>query len=759
METGHEIIIKGIVQGVGFRPLVYQLAKKLNLKGSVQNNQQGVVIQVQGDKNKAQQLISQILNNPPPNSIISSVETFPLTNMSFQDFSISHSQETGHATTLILSDLATCQACTAELFDNKNRRYLYPFINCTHCGPRFSIVKDLPYDRKKTSMAGFKMCSLCLSEYQNPLDRRFHAQPNCCPQCGPQVSLLCQKGSLIAEKTLAFEHAATFLKAGKIIAIKGIGGFHLICDATNSDSINRLRQLKKRTRKPLALMCLDLNQAKSLCDINPIEQNYLISAAAPIVLCSKKMDCPLPNNLAPLNPDLGIMLAYSPLHLVLLKQFQGPIVATSGNLSDEPICIEFTEAIDHLSTIADYFLTHNRPIVRPLEDSVVKVIYKRPQFLRLARGYAPFFMKQDQLTPKKTLAMGGDLKSAYALQINSTVLMSQYLGDLSHTKTLELFEDEIQKTLKLYQSPLDNVISDLHPNYVSHQEAFRFKVPTHLVQHHLAHLLSVVAEHELKGKVLGFIFDGTGMGIDNSIWGGEFLQVDLDKRHVFRFGHLLPFRLIGNNRASTEGKLPALGLLHSALKRQFISSSAYAQKLADLNVTVNETRLINSEGLMTSSVGRLFDGLAAIMRVCEKSQFEGDAAMQLEFLSNSNFSNTKYQVDLIKSGHTTLLDPIPMIASVIKDLNANIGVENCSIAFHQWLIEAISLIAQQSTMQQIVLSGGCFQNRILLEGSINRLNQAKLRPFWAQQLPPNDQGLGLGQIMGQEFTFKDLPCV
>ena len=571
-----KITIHGAVQGVGFRPFVYRLATNLNLAGWVSNTTQGVFIEVEGDKKTLDQFLLRLQREAPPRAFIQSFEFSFLDFIGFSDFKIRESDSSGAKTVLVLPDIATCQDCLRDIFDPSNRRYLYPFTNCTNCGPRFSIIETLPYDRLNTSMKMFKMCPECQAEYDNPLNRRFHAQPNACTACGPQLELWDNEGKVLSSQHNALIQAVDGIRAGKIVAIKGLGGFHLIVDARNDDAVQRLRDRKHREEKPFALMYPTLDAIKLDCQVNELEERLLFSPESPIVLLSRKQSAisnqqsdsnrqqlktsnqqlSVTNSIAPNNPYLGVMLPYTPLHYILMKELGFPIVATSGNLSDEPICTNEHEAVNRLRDIADMFLVHNRHIVRHVDDSIVRVMMERELVLRRARGYAPLPIQIRARCDAPLLAVGAHLKNTIALASNDNIFISQHIGDLETRESLDAFHNVISDFKTLYETKPTKIICDLHPDYLSSKFARSTDIPLIEIQHHYAHIASCMAENQLEGDVLGVSWDGTGYGPDGTIWGGEFLsttQTSFTRVATFR-----PFRLPGGEIAIKEPRRTAL---------------------------------------------------------------------------------------------------------------------------------------------------------------------------------------------------------
>ncbi|MBV5260733.1 carbamoyltransferase HypF [Synechococcus moorigangaii CMS01] len=741
--------IQGTVQGVGFRPFVYQLATKLDLFGWVSNSAAGVTIEVEGGRSPLNLFLKKLQIELPPNAKIDALKSQYLEPVGFKDFQIRTSQ-TGKKIAIVLPDLATCSECIAEIFDPQNRHYQYPFTNCTHCGPRYSIIETLPYDRPLTSMADFPMCADCQREYQDPGDRRFHAQPNACSTCGPQLKFL-------THSKTNFEHqnpltlAIQYLRDGKIIALKGLGGFQLLADARNFQAVQKLRDRKQRPDKPLAVMYPDLNSIKHDCFLSEIAEKQLASQASPIVLLQKRETFKLAKNVAVNNPNLGVMLPYTPLHHLLLKTLDFPVVATSGNLSDEPIYIDETEALVKLKNVADGFLSHNRRILRPVDDSVVRVMNNTPVILRRSRGYAPEPITLKQTLSNNILAMGGHLKNTVAIAKKNQVFVSQHIGDLSNQLTLQAMDKTLQKLSQIYDFEPDIITCDLHPDYLSTQYAKnlaqKLNIPLVPVQHHHAHIYACLAEHQLDFPVLGVAWDGTGYGADGTIWGGEFFCVDKGKNQ--RIAHLKPFPLLGGDQANKEPRRSALGLLSQWWTLEELSdlNSPVLRAFSEQELQSIKTMLkrkINTP--LTSSVGRLFDAITSILGLYQKVTFEGQGAMALEFLIGNLKTDDFYKIDWEEKDHISTIDVRPMVGAILEDFAFNVGTDLISAKFHNTLVELIVMVAKKINLKQVVLAGGCFQNKYLLERAIQRLKMEDFQVFYPQKFPPNDGAIALGQV-------------
>jgi len=746
------LIVQGGVQGVGFRPFVYRLAKELGLAGWVKNSAQGVFIEVEGIRSVLERFLLRIEREKPPRAFIQHLESVWLDAVGYPGFKIRASEAAGDKTAVILPDIATCAECVQELFDPLNRRWRYPFTNCTNCGPRFSIIEALPYDRCNTIMRRFVMCDRCQAEYDNPLDRRFHAQPNACPACGPHMELWDPNGIALAAQEQTLQQAAMAIRQGVIVAVKGLGGFHLVVDARDEDAVTRLRHRKHREEKPFALLYPSLALVKTHCDVSALEERLLRSPESPIVLLRRKPQAEVARSVAPGNPSLGVMLPSTPLHHLLMRELDFPVVATSGNLSDEPICTDEQTALKRLAGIAELFLVHNRPIARPVDDSVVRVVVDRELVLRRARGYAPLPIHLRE-PMSALLAVGGHLKNTIAVSSDRAIVISQHIGDLETTQADETFRQTIDDVTRLYELHPRAVACDAHPDYRSTQWARESGVPVVAVQHHYAHVLSCMAENELQPPVLGVAWDGTGYGVDGTVWGGEFLLITHDTFQ--RVASFRTFRLPGGARAIKEPRRAALGLLYEcfgdAVFRQtdLASVQAFAPEERAL-LRAMLTRGINAP--LTSSVGRLFDAVASLVGLRQQNRFEGQAAMELEYALDGIETSDAYDMRIAEcetpdGGSLLVIDWASMVQEMVEDLSDGISPAKFSVKFHNSLVEAIIAVAKRIGEEQVALSGGCFQNRYLIERAVRRLREEDVRPYWHQRVPPNDGGIALGQIV------------
>ena len=749
------VAIRGAVQGVGFRPFVYKLAADMQVNGWVSNTSQGVFIEVEETKEVLDRFLLRLQKEIPSRAFIQSLEFLFLDPIGFKKFEIRESDAGGAKTTIILPDIATCPDCLKEIFDPSNRRHLYPFTNCTNCGPRFSIIEAIPYDRPNTSMKKFEMCPECRTEYENPLDRRFHAQPNACPACGPQLQLWDAGGKKLAGQHDALVQAASAIEAGKIVAVKGIGGFHLMVDARNDEAVNRLRERKHREEKPFALMFPSMEAVKQECEVDELEKRLLSSPESPIVLLSRilgpthfHLPSSISTSAAPNNPYLGCMLPYSPLHHILMGQLGFPVVATSGNLSDEPICTDEYEALERLHGIADMFLVHNRPIVRHVDDSIVRVMMGRELVIRRARGYAPLPITVAGIQHVVSLlAVGAHLKNAIALTSDSNVFISQHIGDLETKESLDAFHHVVTDFQTMYNCKPEYIVCDLHPDYLSSKFARSTGAPLLEVQHHSAHIASCMAENQLEGEVLGVSWDGTGYGLDGTIWGGEFLLAA--KTSFERVATFRPFRLPGGEKAIKEPRRTALGMLHELFgddvfhRRDLPTLRAFTPAELEL---IKQMLIKRVNAPVTSSVGRIFDAVASLIGLQQSVHYEGQAAMELEFLTQNMKREECYPFEIDEPSNVKLIDWRSILVGIIADMKEQISCSIISTKYHNTLVEIIIAVAKKIGQPRVCLSGGCFQNRYLTERAVQRLQEEKFRPYWHQRVPPNDGGIALGQV-------------
>ncbi len=727
----YKIVLKGTVQGVGFRPFVYQLATKYKLFGEVLNNSLGVEITLNATKEELELFIEELKLKLPPLAKIDSIEIIEAEPQKFSSFKIVKTKESKSKVALLPPDISICKECEKELFDPNNRRYLYPFITCTNCGVRYSIIEKLPYDRINTSMHFFKMCKKCEAEYSNPLDRRYHAQPIGCFECGPRLELRVKSEELRVSGVEAISGAVELLRGGGILAIKGVGGYHLVCDATNSEAIAKLRERKNRPTKPFAIMVKDIEMAKELANIFKKEEELLTSKERPIVILNSSL-LTLNSLVAPNISKIGLFLPYTPLHLLILKELNRPIVATSANITDEPICTNI-ESLEKLENVYDGVLEHNRNIVNGCDDSVLMVVKDRVITLRRARGYTPVSIKLPFKLKQKTLALGANQKSTVAIGFNKEVILSPHIGDLDSIGSVEYYKKNIETLLRIYDFKPETVAHDLHPNYESTKVAKEFKnVELKAVQHHFAHILGVMVEHSISSKVFGVAFDGTGLGSDGNLWGGEFLVCDY--KGFERVAHIEYFKLIGGEKAIKEPRRVALSLLFKCFGKEALELDIPTIK-AFSQTELNALYIAWQKGLnapLSSSAGRLFDGIASLVGVNQVVIYEGESGLMLEELYDKK-EKSSYQFEY-KDGK---IDIRPLIKAIIKEQSTIKAVSK----FFNTLIEIIATVYKNYTHLPLVASGGVFQNRVLLELLIERFPNV----YIPNKIPPNDGGIALGQ--------------
>lgn len=738
------IAVEGVVQGVGFRPFVYGLAARHDLRGFVRNRSGGVWIEVEGEAGSLDRFLDDLVRHPPPLARIDHFRWDRRDPQGDRRFRIEHSDADATGPVYVSPDAATCDDCLAELFDPADRRYLYPFLNCTNCGPRLTIVTGAPYDRERTTMAGFAMCAACRAEYDDPADRRFHAQPTACPVCGPRLQLLQGDGTPV-ETVEPLARFAAALLGGQIGALKGLGGFHLVCDARRDVVVSELRRRKHRDEKPFAVMAADVAKARALCEVSPAEEALLSSVGRPIVLLRKRPETAVAELVAPRNAFLGVMLPYTPLHHLLLRAVGGvPLVMTSGNRSDEPIAY-LDDAPAKLSGIADLFLTHNRPIHVRCDDSVTRVLDGVELPLRRSRGYAPAPLELPRACPRQFLAVGGQLKATFALGRGSQAFLSHHLGDLDHYDAFRAFEHDVALYEKLFGIRPECLVHDLHPDYRStcyaRERAEREGMPLLAVQHHHAHMASCMAEHGLAGPVIGVTFDGTGYGTDGTVWGGEFLVGDYSQ-----FERRVRLRCVGmpgGERAIHEPWRMAVAHLRDA-------EADY--KLPQARLLLNEVRTVEQilsrrfNTPLTSSAGRLFDAVAALAGVRDRVSYEGQAAVELEQLATDTPTDGAYPFVI----EQTEIDTRPLIRAVAADAAKGVAPAVIARRFHTTLVDLVAAtcgrIRRDTGIGEVVLSGGVFLN-VLFSGEVSvRLAGGGFRVYRHRLVPPNDGGLSLGQL-------------
>lgn len=742
--------IHGAVQGLGFRPFVYRVAREKGIRGFVSNLPSGVVIEAEGERTQLADLIASIHRDKPALASIVSCEATELPVVGLPPFEIRESGETGSKQALILPDIAVCPDCLREMNDPQDRRFRYPFINCTNCGPRYTIIEALPYDRKHTSMCRFTMCPDCQREYDDPADRRFHAQPNACPTCGPQLQLLDNNGRMIADREEALQQCIRSLRDGRIVAVKGIGGFHLLADPLREDVLRTLRERKHREEKPFALMMPSIAEAHRWCAISPEEERALSSVHAPIVLVKKKSGTTLSASVAPNNPMLGIMLPYAPLHHLIMQEWNRPLIATSANLSDEPICTENDEAVRTLQGIADLFLVHDRPIVRHADDSIIRIIAGREMVMRRGRGLAPLPVFLENDPGRSILAVGGHLKNTVAVNAGAMVFVSQHLGDLETEGANRSFRNTADDLCELYELKPSVIAADKHPEYLSTKYALATGTPVQHVQHHVAHIFSCMAENHLSGPLFGVSWDGTGYGDDGTIWGGEFFRYDgsaMERTMTFR-----SFPLPGGSAAVKEPCRTALGMLWemnggtlTGLPRSGTLEQFTSEQLRVLDQAMQ--RHLNAP--RTSSAGRIFDAVCSLIGLRHRMAYEGQAALELEGIAADGNVATPYPFSVRLhplQPEVQEFDWEPMVRAIISDVERGESMQQIAARFHETMSQIILHAAKESGEKKITLSGGCFQNRLLTERTIALLRENGCDVFWHQRIPPNDGGLSLGQL-------------
>jgi hydrogenase maturation protein HypF len=728
------IKINGIVQGVGFRPFVYKTAIELGLKGYVLNSTSGVEIEVCGAEKNLELFVERIKNEHPPAAFIKEFYAEEKEDIPYTEFTIKQSQNR-KGSTQISPDLAVCQDCVRELFDESDPRFNYAFINCTNCGPRYSIIENTPYDRPVTSMKDFEMCDYCNGEYTNPLNRRFHAQPIACLTCGPQLIFLDKDFGEITGDPIA--NTIKFLKEGKMIGIKGIGGFHIACDATNEQTVSDLRKRKNRPHKPFAVMCYP-EKISEVVEINEEQYELLKSPAAPIVILPKKESSPLQNNVAPQNPNLGVFLPYAPIHHQILSNELPYLIMTSGNFHDEPIAAEEKK----LSGLCDFFLTHNRPILNRSDDSVIRASKPQNVMMRRSRGYVPSPLKLPFKTVQ-TLGAGAELKITFALSKEDSFFLSPYIGNSNSKQTLDFYTDTLEKYKKWFELEPELVVCDLHPDYMTTRFAESTDLPLKKVQHHHAHIAAVMAEHHLNEPVIGIAYDGTGYGTDGAIWGGEIFLADYSKFE--RLFHLNYMPLPGGDAAIKHPiRITYAYLLAAGIDPDFLENISEIEKKIISKQIENKFNVFQ-----TSSIGRLFDCVAAMLGLFPEITFEAQSAMALEFLSSEKGISGKdnYPYNLEKD----TIDIIPLIRAVANDVQRKEPLHRIAGKFHRTIInftlEAVKKAHRKTGTKKVVLSGGVMQNKVLLEGISKVLTKNNFTVFVPSILPSNDGSISVGQIM------------
>lgn len=755
-----QVRVDGLVQGVGFRPFVYRLAHELGVKGWVGNDAGGVVMDIYGSKAVLRELCRKLSRDGPPLAQIASVTVAAEDWVSRENvpdgFTIAESQSQGQSFMAVGADVATCSDCLMELFDPANRRYRYPFTNCTNCGPRYTILLRLPYDRCSTTMARFVMCEECRVEYEDPLNRRFHAQPNACPRCGPRLEWKNPQGAVEAYGEDALMRAVHELRAGSVVAIKGLGGYHLAVDATSEAAVRRLRERKMRDAKPFAVMVKDLATAEKICKVDEQARGALLSKGRPIVIMPRRNHVTLAGSVAPGLGEVGIFLPYTPLHHLLLHEVDKPIVLTSGNLTDEPIVYKDDDAVEKLGPLVDGILSNDREIYTRCDDSVMRVTSGTGQLLRRSRGYAPEAVLLKRALARNVLALGGELKVTVSVGKENRIYSSQHIGDLEHLAIEESYLMAINHMVELCGAKPEVVVRDMHPQYRSSLMAERFGVEVLEVQHHHAHIASCLVEHGLEGPVVGLAMDGMGYGTDGGIWGGEVLVADLNG--FKRKGHLMEVPFVSGDKASKEPWRMALLWLYLLGGSDFVQElgwlldERWQRMLSVLEQVVGQG---HGSGLvrMTSSCGRLFDAVSALLGICTNSTYEGQAAMLLEAAATRVASREckAYEIDLSDQMGEVVIDPRPLVGQVVQDRRRGVDVGLIAARFHeslgQGLAKAAATVAEREGIDKVVLTGGVFQNRRLSMVVREAVRGAGLQVLEHRMVPANDGGLSVGQAV------------
>lgn len=743
--------VRGTVQGVGFRPFAFRLAAELGLTGWVTNTPGGAVVEAEGPRAIIDEFLRRLRRDHPPACRIDALELAPVPPVGDTSFDIRPSATAGPVAVSVPPDLATCADCRREVFDSADRRFRYPFSSCTACGPRFSIVEAVPYDRARTTMRRFPLCPRCRAEYENPADRRFHAEPIACPDCGPRLELWRPDGAALAAGDDALGLAVEAVRAGRVVAVKGLGGFQLVCDARFAGAVAGLRRRKGREEKPFAVMVPDLSAAEACAEVSPAEARLLASPEAPIVLLRARRATGLAAGVAPGNPLLGVMLPYTPLHHLLLADLGFPVVATSGNRTDEPICTDEREALARLAGLADVFLVHDRPIARPVDDSVVRVVLGRELVLRRARGYAPLIVPANEPLPP-LLAVGAHLKNTVAVAVAAPagVGLSQHVGDLGSAEAHAAFRAAAVDLPALHGVHPVAVACDLHPDYASTRYAAETGLRVMPVQHHHAHVLACLADNGAAGPCLGVAWDGTGLGTDGTAWGGEFLRVA--GAGFERVAHLRPFPLPGGDRAAREPRRAALGVLYELFGADAFDRTDLPplRAFTDAERAVLRTALARGVNApLTSAAGRLFDAVAALVGLRQVATFEAQAAAELEWAADE--TDGEYPFDF--AGR--VLDWGPAVRAVIGDVCRDECVGRIATRVHNTFAAMIVAVAARAGEPRVALTGGCFQNARLLTLAVGRLQAAGFEPLWHRRVPPNDGGIALGQVIAAARVLRE----
>lgn len=745
------VVVTGIVQGVGFRPFVYNIAVDNGLNGWVKNTSEGVCVDIEGTKKSVEIFLEKLVNQAPPLSKINNITIENRDIKNYTDFFIEKSEDNDRTITLISPDVAICEDCEREIKANKDKRYKYSFTNCTNCGPRFSIIKKLPYDRAMTTMEKFKMCPNCRKEYENPSDRRFHAEPNACATCGPRVYLTDRCGNEIATKN-PIEEVKNLIKNGKIIGVKGLGGLHIACDGKNQEVIHRLRQRKSRPSKPFALMMKDIDTVKQYCLVNEIEENTLKGIKRPILLLDVKNNI-LPLNVAPDNNRFGVMLPYTPLHHLLFDDNIEVLVMTSANVSGLPIVYKNEEAVEKLNNIVDYFLLNDRDIHVPVDDSVARVILGEERIIRRSRGYAPIPLIIEDI--KETLAYGSHLKNTFCISKEQFAFMSQHMGDMDNLEAYKNYEYNVKHFKNLYNIKPEIIAYDMHPDLLLSNFARKDEGKKIPVQHHHAHIVSCMIENNVNEKVIGIAFDGTGFGNDGKIWGGEFLVCDY--KDFKRAGHLNYVKMAGGDSAVKEPWRMTIGYLFKAYGHK-IDANIFVGIAEKKIKTILAMLKNNMNSIETSSMGRFFDAIAALIGIKMNVTFEGEAAIYLETISHVG-ENGVYKYDIYTEYETYIVNTDNIIKDIIQDMESGIHKSIIAKRFHNTVVafslEMCKLIRNKYGINSVALSGGVFQNEILLKGLHKKLIKNGFKVYIHKDIPCNDGGISIGQLVIANYKEKD----
>jgi len=736
----YSLTVRGIVQGVGFRPFMFRLAKSLSIRGFVKNTSEGVYAEIEGDESDCDEFIDELKQHPPALALIEDIEVQTLQLRGDTDFVIMASSN-GVRNALISPDIGICDECRADIEDKNNRRYRYAFTNCTNCGPRFTIIRDIPYDRKNTTMAGFIQCPDCRREYEDPLNRRFHAQPNACPVCGPKLSFYVDGKAIDGDP---YELLRKCINDGMIVAVKGIGGYHLACDAQNEDAVARLRKNKIRYDKPFAVMMRDISTVRRFCEMDVTEEDILTCARKPIVLLKKKEGCTIAKSVAPGSNRLGVMLPYTPLHCILMENFD-VLVMTSANISDRPMIYDDSEAMDRLFSIADAVLTHNRQIFRRMDDSVCMAVSDKVRMIRRARGYAPEPLRLNG-NRSVILALGPQQKNTFCLAKGEDAFLSGHIGDLDDMDTVRAYESEIQSYLRIFEAKPDIIACDMHPDYVSTRYADRFRdvLPVYEIQHHHAHFASVLAEHDIGDNAIGLILDGTGYGKDGTLWGGEALWGNTGTSE--RIGHMLYAPLLGGEAAIREPWRMALAMVYVACGKD--TALEYFEEYGDKTELLLRAYERNINSPPTSGAGRLFDAAAVLAGIRTHITYEGQAAVEFEQAIDDS-ADGSYSIDIAWESGMMIFDWRQLIRDIVRDAMSGCSTGEISARFHramvQLLVDAASLARRQYGSNIAALSGGVFQNVYILGNAVSNLEKNGFIVCSNEKVPANDGGISYGQ--------------